>query len=1481
MFHNTLLKEIQNIMKTIEIKFSRNAKIYETLDIRKESDIYVSASLGRDSFITYPKFDVEAIEGAGVVDLELIKLYREDKNNIPFSLREKILEKQRQIIIRDYVEKNNYYRMLNGQPDYEDNNFIYVDMDIAERYNIDPSIPLHLLPDEKINTLNVIGYIESLMLKYPDKKYLSYLGYNRIDIVNARIANNFAIIRIDSTTHEALYREFITLYEQSREYFMSVIYIMEYSTQYDLYDNFIGLCIMLMTIQRLCVSMFKATIEHDFIDWGSIQMVFKAYNIPFIENLPMEYQRILLKNINVLLRRKSTDRALFDVCSLLGYERLKIFKYFLMKKHKLDKDENPLFFYKTVTDEFGARKVVEDKEKMYELYFQKVSIDERNLALALTDVKNRVSYEEVVINDPYWWEDEGVKEKILEEEFTYVETKYLSINMIHKMTEMIFELMYAFRLIIDKKHEIEDIYVEIPRIVYNGKFKLFHIVTFLCALMCKRAGFKGNIITTHSKILGVYGFDFKEDFDKIKEIVYANKKYVDPEILKYLENLTIIKPEDVNRVFNIIKDFNDYIVQKMYESKNIKQYHIYKQIFQALMISDATTEMFKKNDGTEAKTFLEYLEDQDYVLYEVVQETEVEFIPMLIDHVLVKLNELMEDLKYLYILNDTNNPVFDAIVALLLFFKSYTVDITSLNIVYLFDSKYYNAIKLIGDLNTFLVEMEADDEIRLRYADQLSRIGVDIKHNEVLILKEFFEFFSNIVLPPDVLYLHDEIQRLSKNLRMDEVMTLKEKIEMSVKIEYIILVLTMRERLYLNANIRFDEDLKLYEKFSLETIFSITDNLKENYSDSIHHIDTLIEKINEKIKMDENVHIDSFIPLTSILELLDFIKIEKELELTSIYEKFEDKIKEVLVKMLIQSVYEKLEDTISIIVNILEKEELNLEEVYYVSNSMKILDKINKKYSDSITKVISRLKIKNSYILKDLFYGLDSKIPLTSILSLTERIDVTQIMELCSTLLTEFREDTELYSFFTLIDEKVFKETIKTLTNIIEKDELTYEDILNIKSNISILDKLKLKYSDNMEFSSNMKSKALIKLEDFMNIVSKIPAVSILDLKDTSYIKQNLSLINADLVDMKNVLESVVKNISYTDNDLLMLDSLSYIMKTSLKDNIKFQERSHYKSNIQTLDLLSFGSDIGRLSSEMKSKTNLKFKDNYLISNKIISEGIMNFQERNDLKSHIQTVSILSLKAHIGRIKSEIEAKSNLKFKDNHSIINRITQKENMKFQEKSYGKSNIQTSDLLSLGADIGRIKSEIESKSNLKFKDSHLIFHKVIQDDKMKYNDSLNIEYFLSAVDRLNSLFSDNISLETIQYYISDSELKFMDNALIYIKNILCSTISLNDDVREIMTKLPIDHIMDLSDKSSIYKENVLNDNEFRIKDLLKDIQSIHYDDSKLSFKSKISSSNKQMSVGDTVNILFSDIALIKNKLAERDRFKYNDTINIIYES
>lgn len=757
-----MLKNLTTIVDSAVIKYTRLAQENETVQSRRFYDIYISSAEGTSTFNTYEGFYTSAITNAGVPVASVSEaniltgpytamMMRANKHRIPMAYRQRVVEEQRKMTIDEYErvgDLNNYYRMLSGLPNVGEPASEYItlyevdgiDYNIYEKYNIPDGEYVHMLTDDKIKILNRVGIIDILIKMYPDKKYLKYIGPNKIKSSAARRANNFALLSVSvSDIPSSFVDKFAKIYEQNREYVNTVLYNKSMADTHELYDNFMALCVMFMTIQRIVSLAFKDGIERDLYDWEFIRRLYESYNIPFIDTLSIDTHMTLVKNFNYLLRYKSTDKVLFDICSLLGYSNIQIDKYYLVKDQRFDADGNPII----VKDENGN--IV--GSETYDLYFKSVDLKEKNVTLALQDTSTRISYEEVTENDPLWWDSGDLKNTILEEQFNYYESKYITLNMMYNMSDIMFDTTYSLGLMLDQKENIDAFGIGIPlsRVSTEREFSLFDVVVFVMAGLSKMNGFAGNIPTTGSAIASIYGYN-RSDFNDLSDPqaqaaiqAWYNRNFkgkykyddsaiqfddiINGGITEYDEYVSsiwyddIVDAESFNDLFTNVKNLKENLENAMWETDDINMYTAYRALYDIYMTKEYTNKAFTKSDGTIATTYLDYLSDADQDLYNVISSTDGGDMYDILSHAIGRLQEEIESMDNLNMLLDDSETAYKAITSLINFFKSYTVDIHTFNIWYVFDSKYYNAIRLFGKFGTIESNMLGKTEMNTIYSD--------------------------------------------------------------------------------------------------------------------------------------------------------------------------------------------------------------------------------------------------------------------------------------------------------------------------------------------------------------------------------------------------------------------------------------------------------------------------------------------------------------------------------------------------------------------------------------------------------------------------------------------------------------------------------------------------------------------------------------------------------------------------------------------
>ena len=808
---NQLYTDFVKILQQSVIKYNIYAEKYETLDMKKAADQYINAYHKKDAFETYYHYDRDIIADLLGLDLEddyvEIEQYYVDNQLIPFELRDQFLERQRSRIIANYLERNEYYRMLNGLPGLDDTDYIYLNEENAMQFDLPQDVPIHRLREDQISLLQTIGVIDDLITKNPDKAYLKFLGANRIDIVTARTAKNFAMIRIPYTISSALWDRFALIYEQCREYFMSCIYITEYRQTIEYYDNFIAMCIMVMTIQQVIARVIKDTIDRNFFDDYCIRTLFSVYGVPYYTHMDTSIKTQLVQNLNLLVQNKGTNKVIYDIASILGFDRLKVYKYYLMKVQKFNIDGTPVVA--TMLDDMGQE--VPDYERMFDIYFQKVELKDLDTYRSLLYAPNKVLYRDITENDPFWQEDDELFNEIYEAEYNFVETKYLGVSVAYKLSRILFENIYLIKMIFEKKDEIPRIKVDLPKISPFMEVSLFDAMVALCAITCKQQHLKGEILTSPSKILHVMGFNFNIEFEKIRQDILTNQ-YLDDSLVDFFDVEKTYTVDRVNALFEDIEGLYKAIIEKMSTTQELEVYEAYRKLYETLFYTTENQTMFRigtDDDGNPvyAKTFMEYLEVMNHDLFTTINSLTEETYPEVVNHICQKIMDIIPYLEYFGLKAGRDRTVETILVELIQFFKSYTTDMLGLNIVYIFDMKPEMLLRFIEKIHIDK-SLESSDNLNLLHADHLTFTSTVRYHSDLYFIDKIGHLFALLNMF-DPLYLKDAIKNLHVNLSINDENNWMDLINRIFTASY------MKDELLLKDHLQYYVDMNLKEQITL------------------------------------------------------------------------------------------------------------------------------------------------------------------------------------------------------------------------------------------------------------------------------------------------------------------------------------------------------------------------------------------------------------------------------------------------------------------------------------------------------------------------------------------------------------------------------------------------------------------------------------------------------------------------------------------
>lgn len=717
--------------------------------------------------------------------------------------------------IQDYYNNLEYIKTT----DIDENSLLVVDDDVVDDdYDTNTMIHFSLVKnkyvniqigdyvtkndskdgDRKINILEGIGYIEKLRNAYPDEEYLKYIGSKRISILRARTAKNFEILQLERKgIRTNVYNAFVDIYSSCRDYIVSVIYNSQFRSFIDFYDNFIAMCIMIMTINQLIVNQIPYSIKRNFYDTYALKMLYEVYNIPYDLFIDTETQNSIAQNLNMLIKNKATNKVIYDVAKLLGFPNMKAYKYYLAKEHKYDAYGVPIIkTTKRFNNDTGEYEVIPDYGAMYDIYFQKEELTEDDFIQSFNSKVNKVDYESITLNDPFWWEDQNLIDRKYETEYNFVETKYLSLGISYKMTDIIFENILLLKMLMQHSDDISNIKVSVPKIIEGIDEPIFDLVILLLCLVSKKHNLTGEIISIPSQVISVidylqnvnegneylvdtfsFNFDYLKSEDGVNKINEV-KKYLTEDEAKLLDKYTTIlsidsnaskadKIQALNDMYSNIRNLYAFLNYKLTDAYDLSTYMAIKTLYKAVFYSKEVKDTFTITGSVTgkqrtAKNFFEFLYYYNPVLYSAVFKVDYEseyekylqekgifssmysfndfmtdielgkidisydnfkdeiddtndneistnLIYYYVNHIISRLKLIIKDINFLYMMNNSSTPLEELLVKIIKFVKSFTVDMISLDIIYICDFKMENLIRMIDRITYMNKVIQPED----------------------------------------------------------------------------------------------------------------------------------------------------------------------------------------------------------------------------------------------------------------------------------------------------------------------------------------------------------------------------------------------------------------------------------------------------------------------------------------------------------------------------------------------------------------------------------------------------------------------------------------------------------------------------------------------------------------------------------------------------------------------------------------------------
>lgn len=271
----------------------------------------------------------------------------------------------------NYVETNNYYRTLIGLPPIDKYGTVCIDTltktwnDKTKKFiNLGDSlikeimkvIPNSIYPESHwrqnicdfdahdIGILEEYGIIDKYIqlcksdINNPRYKYLKYLADNKLDLYTCRKASKFDLIGVPTIDDSDAQKKFTDCYGINKDYILRTVYSDAYKFQSKYYDKFIIIFIIINTIMDMLSGITELIIDREVFDYRCIKWIFESFGVPYYSEIPIKYLRAMLKNLNLLLKYKSSTKNMIDICRLFGFNDVRVFGYYLFRQRLIDQN---------------------------------------------------------------------------------------------------------------------------------------------------------------------------------------------------------------------------------------------------------------------------------------------------------------------------------------------------------------------------------------------------------------------------------------------------------------------------------------------------------------------------------------------------------------------------------------------------------------------------------------------------------------------------------------------------------------------------------------------------------------------------------------------------------------------------------------------------------------------------------------------------------------------------------------------------------------------------------------------------------------------------------------------------------------------------------------------------------------------------------------------------------------------------------------
>ena len=222
-------------------------------------------------------------------------------------------------------------------------------------------------------------------------------------------------------------------------------------------------------------------------------------------------------------------------------------------------------------------------------------------------------------------------------------------------------------------------------------------------------------------------------------VIVSNISFIQANTNNFIST-DILSYEELQKLYNTNEKIYKYLVNCMNNESNINKYRVYKKMYDSLMISKYNKEAFKISNNDYAKTYTDFLETRDAILYSRL----IKYKQM--DESLLKKEIADEIIEIIYVLEEcideyTNqyiyskfpgvspNNIQNYLIKIINWFKSWKVHLLGINNAYKLSNKYENYTIIRDDyhFNTDYDNIRSNvfiyDTIRINPLEDLNMYG--------------------------------------------------------------------------------------------------------------------------------------------------------------------------------------------------------------------------------------------------------------------------------------------------------------------------------------------------------------------------------------------------------------------------------------------------------------------------------------------------------------------------------------------------------------------------------------------------------------------------------------------------------------------------------------------------------------------------------------------------------------------------------------